>query len=98
MDGASKKGCPDFVRQGSPGSYRPKNGEALQAPKEKIMWIRLTRDWHNYRKGSVLQLPDTEGLELIIAHKAIKAHEGDYMRNISSPPMDRMVREPRLQK
>ena len=57
------------------------------------MWIRLIRDWNNYRKGSVLQLPDAEGFELIIAHKAIKAHEGDYMRNIGSPPMDKMVRK-----
>jgi len=62
------------------------------------MWIRLTRDWNSYRKGSVLQLPDTEGFELIIAHKAIKAREGDYMRNLGSPPHDKMVREPRLQK
>lgn len=57
------------------------------------MYIRLIRDWHSYRKGSVLELPDTEGLELIVAHKAIKAREGDYMRNLGSPPMDKMVRK-----
>jgi len=62
------------------------------------MWVRLLRDYRNYRKGSVLEVPDTEGLELIIAHKAIKAHEGDYMRNLGSPPHDKMVREPRLSK
>jgi len=57
------------------------------------MWIRLIRDWNNYRKGSVLQLPDAEGLELIIAHKAIKAREGDYMRNLNAPPHDKMMRK-----
>jgi len=62
------------------------------------MWIRLIRDWNSYRKGSILELPDTEGLELIIAHKAIKAHEGDYMRNLGSPPMDKMMKEPRRAK
>lgn len=62
------------------------------------MWIRLIRDWDSYRKGSVLQLPDSEGLELIVEHKAIKAHEGDYMRNLSSPKMDKMTKEPRRAK
>jgi len=62
------------------------------------MFIRLTRDWHNYRKGSVLELPDDEGFELIIAHKAMRAKKDDYMKNLGSPPRDKMVREPRLQK
>jgi len=57
------------------------------------MYVRLLRDWHSYRKGSVLELPDTEGLELIVAHKAMRAREGDYMRNLGSPPMDKMVRK-----
>lgn len=43
----------------------------------------------------MIEVPDTEGLELIVEHKAIKAHEGDYMRNLSSPKMDKMMKEPR---
>ena len=62
------------------------------------MWIRLTRDWNNYRKGSILELPDTEALDLIVEHKAIKAHEGDYMRNLGSSPHDKMMKEPRRAK
>jgi len=57
------------------------------------MYIRLLRDWHSYRKGSVLELPDTEALDLIVEHKAMRAREGDYMRNLGSPPMDKMVRK-----
>ena len=62
------------------------------------MWIRLIRDWNSYRKGSVLELPDSEGLELIVEHKAIKAHEGDYMRNLSSPKMDKTTKERKKKK
>ncbi|NVM21298.1 MAG: hypothetical protein HWN68_05915 [Desulfobacterales bacterium] len=62
------------------------------------MYIRLIRDWHSYRKGSVLELPDAEALDLIISHKAMKAREGDYMRNIGSPPHDKMLKEPRRAK
>lgn len=62
------------------------------------MYIRLLRDHLGYRKGSILELPDDEGFELIIAHKAMRAKKDDYMKNLGSPPMDRMVREPRLQK
>lgn len=62
------------------------------------MWIRLIRDWNNYRKGSVLQLPDSEGLELIVEHKAIKAHEGDYMTNLSPPKMDKTTKERKKKK
>lgn len=63
------------------------------------MWIRLIKEWHSYRKGSVLELPDTEGLELIIAHKAIKAKPTDDMEKyLSGPPHDKMMRKSDKQK
>jgi hypothetical protein len=63
-----------------------------------MMWVRLLRDYRNYRKGSVLELDDIEAVELLASRGVARAKEGDYMRNISSPPHDKMVREPRLQK
>jgi len=55
------------------------------------MYIRLLKEWRRYRIGSVLELPDDEGFELILAHKAMRAHKGDYMKNISFPPHDKMM-------
>jgi len=60
-------------------------------PQEKIMHIRLLREYKNYRVGSVIEVPNEEGLELIVTHRAIRARKGDYMRNINSPPMDKMI-------
>ena len=62
------------------------------------MWIRLLRDHLGYRKGSVIEVPDSEGLDLIVAHKAMKAKKGDYMKFLGSPPHDRMMKEPRKAK
>lgn len=58
------------------------------------MWVRLTREWRWYRKGSVLELPDDEGLDLIVSHMAIKAQRGDYMKDFSKPPRDKMMGGP----
>lgn len=57
------------------------------------MWVRLLREWHWYRKGSVLALPDDEGLDLIVSHMAIKAQRGDCMKDFSKPPRDKMLGE-----
>lgn len=57
------------------------------------MWVRLLRDYQNYRKGSVLDLPDKEAVELLASRGAARAREGDYMRNIGSPQMDKMMRK-----
>lgn len=58
-----------------------------------MMWVRLLKDYHNYCKGSVLELPDEEALELLISKKAIRAKKGDYMRYLGAPPHDKMIRE-----
>ena len=63
-----------------------------------MMWVRLLRDYRNYRKGSVLELPDEEAVELLASRRAAKAKEGDYMRSIGSPPRDKMMKEPRRAK
>jgi len=58
-----------------------------------MMWIRLLKDYHNYRKGSVLELPDEEAVELLASRRAARAKEGDYMRDLGAPPRDKMMRE-----
>ena len=57
------------------------------------MFVRLIRDYRWYWKGSILELPRDEALDLIISHRAIKAHEGDCMRSLSGPNHDKMVRK-----
>lgn len=56
------------------------------------MWVRLKREWRGYWKGSVLNLPDDEALPLLSTNKAIRAKSTDYMKDLSSPPHDKMMR------
>ncbi len=62
------------------------------------MWIRLIREWRWYWKGSILELPDDEALDLINTRKAIRAKSTDCMKDLSSPPRDKMMKRSDKQK
>ena len=62
------------------------------------MWVRLTREYRGYWKGSILNLPDDEAVDLIATRRAFRAKSTDYMRDFSSPPQDKMMRKSDKQK